>query len=110
LQHLLVADLAVTINVVELEGPVQLVLHLSTARNAQGADELFEVDGARSIAIEDVEDIIGEGGWIAEGEELSVDLLELLLGEGARGAVLEEAWEERLAMRTRAKAGLPTGR
>lgn len=90
-QHLLVADLAVTINVIELERPVQLVLHLSAARNAQGADELFEVDCPGLVRIEDVEDVVCERGRIAEREELLIDLLELLLGEHARRAVLQEA-------------------
>jgi hypothetical protein len=92
LEHLVVADLAVAVNVVQLEGPVQLVLHLAAARHAQRADELLEVDGARPVRVEHVEDIIGKGGWVAEGEELRVDLLELALGEHARWAVFEEAW------------------
>ena len=91
LEHLVVADLAVAVNVVQLERPVKLVLHLAAARNAQGADELLEVDGARLICVEDVEDVVGEGRGVAEGEELGVDLLELALGERARGAVFEEA-------------------
>ena len=91
LQHLVVADLTVAVNVVELKGPVELVLHLAAARNAQGADELLEVDGARLVAVEDVEDVVGEGARVTEGEELAIYLLELLLGEHARGAVLEEA-------------------
>lgn len=91
-QHLVVANLAVAVNVVQLEGPVELVLHLAAARDAEGADELLEVDAARLVAVEDIEDVLGEGGGVAEGEELAVDLLELLLCEGARGAVLQEAW------------------
>ena len=45
-QHLLVAYLAVAINVVQLERPIQLVLHLATAGDTQRADEFFEVDCA----------------------------------------------------------------
>lgn len=92
LEHFVVADLAVSVNVVQLEGPVELVLHLAAARNAQGADELLEVNRPGLVRVEDVEDVVGEGGRVAKGEELSVDLLELLLGEHARGAVLEEAY------------------
>lgn len=90
-QHLLVADLAVAVNVVQLKGPVQLVLHLAPRRHRQRADELLEVDRAGLIAVEDVEDIIGELGRIAKGEELVVDLLKLALGEVAGRAVFEEA-------------------
>lgn len=91
LEHLVVAYLAVAVNVVQLEGPVELVLHLAAARHAQGTDELLEVDGARLVAVEDVEYVVRERRWIAKGEELAVDLLKLVLGEHARGAVLEEA-------------------
>jgi len=93
LQHLVIANLAVPVNIVQLKRPIELVLHLATARNAQGADELLKVDGARFITVEDVEDVVCKGTWIAEGEELAVDLLELFFGEEAGGAVLEEAWE-----------------
>ena len=92
LEHLVVADLAVAVNVVQLEGPVELVLHLAAAGDAEGADELLEVDGARLVRVEDVEDVVGKGGGVAEREELGVDLLELALGEHARGAVFEEAY------------------
>lgn len=91
LQHLIVADLSISINIVQLESPVQLILCLAPARNAQGADELLEVDAAGPVTVKDIEDVVGERGRIAEGEELSVDLLELLFAEHARGAVLQEA-------------------
>lgn len=57
-QHLLIADLAVAVNVVQLEGPVELVFHLSPTCNAERADELFEVDRAGFVRVEDVENII----------------------------------------------------
>lgn len=91
LEHLVVADLAVAVNVVELERPVELVLHLAPGGDAQRADELLEVDGPGLVAVKHVEDIICETRGVAEREELPVDLLELVLGEHARGAVLEEA-------------------
>lgn len=92
LEHLVVADLAVAVNVVQLEGPVQLVLHLAAARDAQRADELLEVDRARLVRVEHVEHVVGECRRVAKREELRVDLLELALGERSRRAVLEEAW------------------
>ena len=60
LEHLLVADLAVAADVVELEGPVELVLHLAAAGDAEGADELLEVDGPRFVGVEYIEYIVGE--------------------------------------------------
>lgn len=91
-QHLFVADLSVAINVVQLEGPVQLVLHLAPTRYTKGADKLFEVDCSRLIGIEDVEDIVCKGRWIAKRKELLVDFLELFLREHARRAVLQESY------------------
>lgn len=78
LQHLIVAYLAIPINVVKLKRPVQLILHPASARNAEGANEFFEVDAARLIRIEHIEDVVGKGARIAKGEELSVDFLEFL--------------------------------
>ena len=83
--------MAVAVDVVQLEGPVELVLHLAPRCDAQGADELLEVDAAGLVLVEDVEDIVREGGRVAEGEELSVYLLELGFREHARGAVFEKA-------------------
>lgn len=91
LEHLVVADLAIAVDIVELEGPVKLVLHLAAASNAESADELLEVNGAGFVAVENIEDVVREGRRVAEGEELAVNLLELLLGECAGGAVLQEA-------------------
>lgn len=82
-EHLVVADLAVAVDVVQLEGPVEFVFHLSPAGDAERADELLKVDRAGLVAVEDIEDVVCEGGRVAEGEELPVDLLELLFGEHA---------------------------
>lgn len=83
LEHLVVADFAISVNVVQLEGPVQLILRLPSARDTQGADEFLEVDAARPVAVEDVEDIVGKRARVTKREELAVDFLKLLLGEGA---------------------------
>jgi hypothetical protein len=90
LQHLVVADLAIAINVVELEGPIQLVFHLPPRRHGQGTDELLEVYCAGVVGIEYSEDIVGELGRVPEREELPIDLLKLLSCEVPRRAVLEE--------------------
>lgn len=90
-QHLLIRDLAVAVEVVQLKGPIQLILHAAARGDGQRADEFLEVDGAGAVAVEDVKHVIGEFGRVAEGEELFVDLLEFGFRERARGAVLEEA-------------------
>jgi hypothetical protein len=91
-QHLVVTDLAVAVNVVELKGPIQLVLHLAAAGDAQGADELLEVDRAALVRVKDLEDVVGERTRVAKGEKLSVYLLELFLGERARRAILQKSY------------------
>lgn len=91
LQHLLPADVAVAIQVVHAEGPHELLLQLPTGGDAQRDDELSEVDGAVAVGVEGAEDVLGELGGVAIGEEVGVDLLELLHVEDARGTVLQEA-------------------
>lgn len=70
-----------------MESPIKLILHLASAGDAERTDELLEVDAAGLVAVEDVEDVLGEAGGVAEGEELPVDFLELGFCEGAGGAV-----------------------
>jgi len=61
-----------------------------TACDTQGANEFFEVDSTRFVRVEDIEDIFGEAGRIAKGEELAVDFLEFRDGQGSGGAVFDE--------------------
>ena len=89
-QHLLVADLAVAVDIVELERPIKLIFHLSSTCDTEGADELLKVDCTGLIRVEDIEHIICKRRRIPEREELFVDLLELLLSEHAGWAVLQE--------------------
>ena len=58
LQHLFIANLAIAIDIIELESPVQLVLHLASACDTKRTDEFFEVDGAAVVRIEDLKDVI----------------------------------------------------
>ena len=60
LEHLVVANLAIAVNVIQLESPIQFVLHLASAGDTQRTDELLKVDSAGLVAVEYVEDIIGE--------------------------------------------------
>ena len=82
-QHLIVADLAIAIDIVQLERPIQFVLHLAATSHAQSTNKLLEVDSATLVRVKHFEDIVGERVRIAKGEELSVDLLEFFFGKGA---------------------------
>lgn len=57
------------------------------------------------IGIEDVEDVVGEGGGVTEGEKLFVDFLEFGFGEVAGGAVFEEACFSLIALEVSQAAG-----
>ena len=91
LQHLAAADVAVAVEVIHAEGPLELLLQLAPRGHAQRDDELPEVDGAVAIGVKGAEDVLGELGSVAVGEEVGIDLLELVHGQVAGGAVLEEA-------------------
>jgi len=84
-------DEAISIQVVHGEGPLELLLQLSPGGDRQGAEEFSEIARAVVVGVERAKDVLGELGRVAVGEEVSVDLLELLDAELAVGAVLEEA-------------------
>ena len=56
---------------------------MAAAGDAESTDELLKVDCTVLVCVEDVEDVVGEGGGVAEGEELLVDLLEFFFREHA---------------------------
>lgn len=70
LQHLHPRDLAVTVQVVHVEGPVQLLLKAAPGGDGQGADELSEVDGAVPVLVKGSEGMLGKLGGISIREEL----------------------------------------
>lgn len=70
LQHLHARDLAVAVQVVHVEGPVQLLLEAAPGRDGQGTDELSEVDGAVPVLVEGAEGMLGELGGVPIREEL----------------------------------------
>jgi hypothetical protein len=69
----------------------ELFIQPPSGGDGECADELLEVDSAVLVLVEDVEDIIREFTWIAEGEELLIDPTEFGLIELAGGTVLQEA-------------------
>ena len=91
LQHLCLADVSVPIQVVHAECPLQLLVQSPTRGHAQGDDELPEVDRPVSVGVKRAEDVFGELGGVAVREEVGVDLLELVHGQSATGAVPQEA-------------------
>lgn len=60
LEHFFVCDLTVAIDIIKLEGPVELVLHLSSACDAQGANKFLKIDRPGFIAVKHVEHVVGE--------------------------------------------------
>lgn len=70
LQHLHPGDLAVTVQVVHVESPVQFLLKAAPGGDGQGADELSEVDGAITVLVEGAEGVLCELGGISVREEL----------------------------------------
>ena len=80
-QHLLIRDLAISVNIIQLEGPIQFILHTTPRRDRERTDELLEINHAAIIRIEYPEDIIGKRRRVAKWEKLSIDLLKLLLGQ-----------------------------
>lgn len=70
LQHLHPRDLAVAVQVVHVEGPVELLLEAAPRGDGQGADELSEVDGAVAVLVEGSEGVLGELGGVPVREEL----------------------------------------
>lgn len=93
LQHLLTADVSVSIQVVHAESPFQFLLQLPPWRDAQGDDELPEVYRPVAVGVESPEDVLGELGGISVGKEIGVDLFELLHIQCSAGAILQETLE-----------------
>ena len=92
-KHLIICDLAIAVDVVQLKRPVQLVLHPAPRGHRQRAYELLEINHAAIVRIKNTENIIRERRWVAKREELPIDLLELLLGQGPGRTVLEESYD-----------------
>ena len=69
----------------------ELLVQPTTGGDAQSADELFEVNGAVLVLVEDVEYIVGKLAGFTEWEKLFVYPAELMLIELAAWTILEEA-------------------
>ena len=59
-QHFGLGDVAVTVQIVHVEGPFDFVLHGASVGDGQGAQELSEVDGTVTVDVESPEHVLGE--------------------------------------------------
>jgi len=73
LEHLLARDVAVAVQVVHGEGPLELLLELAARRDAERADELAKVDRLVVVHVERAEHVLGELGRVAVRKEVAVD-------------------------------------
>ena len=87
LMHLLLIDGAVAVRIVELEAHLQLLPNVAAACRRDGDQVLEEVDLARVIGVEHVEDLRGELLRFALRVELFEHVRELLLVEFAFGTI-----------------------
>lgn len=90
-EHLVVGDRAITVNVVKLESPSELLVEPSSRCDTECTDEFLEVDGSVLVLVKDAEDVFCECRRITEGEKLLVDTAKLLLVKNTRGTILQEA-------------------
>lgn len=60
LQHFHSCDLAVSIQVIHVEGPIEFLFETASGCNGQSTDKLSEVDGAVSIFVEGPKCMLGK--------------------------------------------------
>jgi len=91
LEHLVARDCAVVVQIVESECPFELVLEPPAGSDRKRLKKLFKFDRAVAVLVENVEHEGSKSTWVAMGKELVVDLCELVFGQLAGRAILEEA-------------------
>lgn len=92
LQHFLITNLPVAIDIIQLECPLKLVVHLPATRHTQRAYELLELDRAIVVSVEHPKHIFCERGRVAMWEEASVDFLEFGFGQESGGTIFNKAY------------------
>ncbi len=70
LQHFHACDLAISVQVVHVEGPVEFLLKTSPGSDGQRADELPEVNGTITVFIKRTKGMLGEFWSVAIRKEL----------------------------------------
>jgi len=91
LKHLLSGDVAVAIEVVHGEGPLQFLLEFAARGHAERTEKLAKIDAAITVGIKSSKHMLGKLRRVSVREKVSVDFLKLLDGQLAIGTVLEEA-------------------
>lgn len=95
LQHLITADVPISVQVIHAEGPFELLLQLPSWRHAQGNDELPEVYRPVAVCVESSEHMLSKLGGITIRKEIGINLLELFHIQGSTGAILQETLKQR---------------
>jgi hypothetical protein len=70
----------------------EFLIYRAASCNAQTTDELFKVDGAVLVFVEDVKQMVDKLVRVTTWEELFIHQIESLLVELTRGTVLAEAF------------------
>ena len=60
LQHLYPCDFTVAIQIIHVEGPVELLLKAATRCDGQGTDELSEVNGSVAVLVKGSEGMLSK--------------------------------------------------
>lgn len=97
-QHLLFGDVAVLVDVVQVEGPVELLGDRTSEQHRQADDKVLKADRAVSVDVEGVEQKVGVRGCISLGKELRIDGLECLLIHHSTGTLVLKASIEGLEL------------
>ena len=92
LQHLLLRNVAITVQVVHTEGPLQLLVELAPRGHRQGTNELSEVDRAVAIRVERAKSVFGELRRITLRKEGAVNFPEFSEREFAARAISEKVF------------------
>ena len=69
---------SISIQVVHGKGPFQLLFQFSPRGDREGAEKFSKVDGAVAVGVERSKDVLRKFGGVAVGEEVAVNLFELL--------------------------------
>lgn len=95
-QHFHSCNFTVTIQVVHVEGPVQLLLKTASWGDGQGANELSEVDGPISVFIKGSEGMLGKLWSISIWKELQNKIINRAVGNAREQATYLPAkhWRE----------------
>lgn len=99
LLDLIFADGPVPIDVVQGEGPLQLLKRLPSGGEVQSDDVLLKVQSAVRVGVKAPEDMASVRCGVCVREEAGVDALKLLLADLPTGTLLQEGLVPRAELR-----------